>query len=308
VSELTSLASRVQLRLSQMFRSDASRRFRSNKVAVLCSGWLVFIILAIIIGPYFAQNPNAIHLGARLTGPSGAHWFGTDELGRDILARALDGGRATLTVATLATVIPFLIGMFLGTAAGYRGGTTDELLTRLFDIIITFPALIFGIILAVAIGPSEKSEIIALSITQIALYARLVRAGVLSMKPAEYVQGAVSLGFKPARVIIRHILPNITMPIIVVAASHIGILAIAEASLSFLGAGIQPPAASLGNLVSDGQQYLQSAPWIALFPGAILTLIAAAFSFMADAMRDAFDVQQPVVGDDQQAILETVAA
>lgn len=273
---------------------------------MLCTGWLIVVVLAVLVGPYFTQNPNQIDVATRLAGPSLSHLFGTDELGRDILARTLEGGRVTLTVAILATVIPFIIGLVLGSVAGYRSGIIDETLTRLFDIIITFPALIFGIILAVAVGPSEKSEIIALSVTQIALYARLFRAGVISAKPAEYVQGAISLGFRRTRVIVRHILPNITMPVVVVAASHIGILAIAEASLSFLGAGIQPPGASLGNLISDGQQYLQSAPWMVLFPALFLTLIAAAFSFIADAMRDAFDVQQPVSSDDQQVTLETI--
>jgi ABC-type dipeptide/oligopeptide/nickel transport system permease subunit len=273
---------------------------------MLCTSWLIVVVLAVLIGPYFTQNPNQIDVATRLAGPSLSHLFGTDELGRDILARTLEGGQVTLTVAILATVIPFIIGLVLGSVAGYRSGVIDEALTRLFDIIITFPALIFGIILAVAVGPSEKSEIIALSVTQIALYARLFRAGVISAKPAEYVQGAISLGFRRTRVIVRHILPNITMPVVVVAASHIGILAIAEASLSFLGAGIQPPGASLGNLISDGQQYLQSAPWMVLFPALFLTLIAAAFSFIADAMRDAFDVQQPVSSDDQQVTLETI--
>jgi ABC-type dipeptide/oligopeptide/nickel transport system permease subunit len=273
---------------------------------MLCTGWLIVVVLAVLIGPYFTQNPNQIDVATRLAGPSLSHLFGTDELGRDILARTLEGGRVTLTVAILATVIPFIIGLVLGSVAGYRSGVIDEALTRLFDIIITFPALIFGIILAVAVGPSEKSEIIALSVTQIALYARLFRAGVISAKPTEYVQGAISLGFRRTRVIVRHILPNITMPVVVVAASHIGILAIAEASLSFLGAGIQPPGASLGNLISDGQQYLQSAPWMVLFPALFLTLIAAAFSFIADAMRDAFDVQQPVSSDDQQVTLESI--
>jgi ABC-type dipeptide/oligopeptide/nickel transport system permease subunit len=296
----------IWARARSAWTSDSARRFRSNKVAVLCTGWLIVVILAVLIGPYFTQNPNQIDVATRLAGPSLSHLFGTDELGRDILARTLEGGRVTLTVAILATVIPFIIGLVLGSVAGYRSGVIDEALTRLFDIIITFPALIFGIILAVAVGPSEKSEIIALSVTQIALYARLFRAGVISAKPTEYVQGAISLGFRRTRVIGRHILPNITMPVVVVAASHIGILAIAEASLSFLGAGIQPPGASLGNLISDGQQYLQTAPWMVLFPALFLTLIAAAFSFIADAMRDAFDVQQPVSSDDQQVTLETI--
>jgi ABC-type dipeptide/oligopeptide/nickel transport system permease subunit len=299
---------RVLSALASIWRADSFRRFRRNRVGMLCASWLVLVILAVLIGPYFAVDPNKIDLFHRLAAPSRHHIFGTDELGRDLFSRVLEGGRATLTVALLATVIPFVIGMILGTIAGYRRGVLDEVLTRLFDVLITFPALIFGIILAAAMHPSEESEIIALSITQIALYARLFRAGVLSAKQTDYVQSAISLGFRPIRVVLRHIIPNIVLPVVVVAASHIGILAIAEASLSFLGAGIQPPAASLGNIISDGQQFLQTAPWMALIPGVILTTIAAAFSFVADNLRDAFDVQQPVAAADQVVLPETVAA
>jgi ABC-type dipeptide/oligopeptide/nickel transport system permease subunit len=302
------LVGRVLSALASIWRADSFRRFRRNRLGMLCASWLLLVVLAVLIGPYFAVDPNKIDLFHRLAGPSRQHIFGTDELGRDLFSRVLEGGRATLTVALLATVIPFVIGMVLGTIAGYRRGAIDELLTRFFDVLITFPALIFGIILAVAMHPSEESEIIALSITQIALYARLFRAGVLSAKQTDYVQSAVSLGFRPTRVVLRHIIPNIVLPIVVVAASHIGILAIAEASLSFLGAGIQPPAASLGNIISDGQQFLQTAPWMALIPGVILTTIAAAFSFVADNLRDAFDVQQPVATADQVVLAETVAA
>ena len=307
-ARIVRVVGRIPAVLLAIWRADSFRRFRRNRVGVLCASWLVIVILAFLVGPYFAEDPNKIDLFHRLAGPSWQHFFGTDELGRDTFSRVLEGGRATLTVAILATVIPFVIGMVLGTIAGYRRGPIDEFLTRFFDVLITFPALIFGIILAAAMHPSEESEIIALSITQIALYARLFRAGVMSAKQADYVQSAISLGFRPTRVVIRHIIPNIILPIIVVAASHVGILAIAEASLSFLGAGIQPPAASLGNLISDGQQYLQTAPSLALFPSLILTTMAAAFSFVADTMRDAFDVQQPVAAKDQVVALETVAA
>lgn len=308
MSRLGHAARRIPSAVYAVWRADSFRRFRRNRVGVLCASWLLIVIAAFLIGPYFADDPNKIDLFHRLAGPSSQHLFGTDELGRDTFSRVLEGGRATLTVAVLATVIPFVIGMVLGTIAGYRRGPLDELLTRFFDVLITFPALIFGIILAAAMHPSEESEIIALSITQIALYARLFRAGVMSAKQSDYVQSAISLGFRPTRVVIRHIIPNITLPIVVVAASHVGILAIAEASLSFLGAGIQPPAASLGNLISDGQQFLQTSPSLALFPSIILTTIAAAFSFVADTLRDAFDVQQPVAATDQVVVPETVAA
>jgi ABC-type dipeptide/oligopeptide/nickel transport system permease subunit len=294
--------------LLSVWRADSFRRFRRNPVGVICLSWLIVVVLAVLIGPYFATSPSTIDLAHRLNGPSWQHFFGTDELGRDIFSRVLEGCGTTLTVALVATAIPFVIGGVLGAIAGYRQGPLDELLTRFFDVLITFPALIFGIILAAAMHPSQKSEIIALSITQIALYARLFRAGVVSAKQTDYVQAAMSLGLRPIRIVVRHILPNIVFPIVIVAASHVGILAVAEASLSYLGAGIQPPAASLGNIISDGQQFLQSAPWMVLFPSIVLTTIAAAFSFVADTLRDAFDVQQPVAAAEQIVVAETVTA
>lgn len=280
--------------LSRAWRSDERRRYWRTRLGMVSAVWLLAFLVAVTLGPIFAQNPDGIDLRNRLSPPTLAHPFGTDDLGRDLLARVLAGGRVTVIVASLATILPLLVGAAMGMFAGYRGGMVDEVLSRTFDVLTTIPSLLYGILLAVVLGGSSIAVIVALSISGIAFYGRLFRIGVLSAKASEYVQGVVALGFSPYRIAIRHILPNIIMPIVVVAAGQLGGLGIAEASLSFLGAGIQPPSASLGNIISQGQAYLQSAPWVALIPGVVLTLISLAFSFVGDAMRDAFDVRESI--------------
>lgn len=275
--------------------SDARRRFFHNKLGMISSAWLLFYTLAVIIGPHFTQDPNLANPPALLESPSLHHLFGTDDLGRDIFARVLVGGRVSLVIGISATVIPVVIGMILGTISGYRGGVFDDVLARVFDILLIFPTLLLGLILAVSLGPSLKSVIIALSISQIPVYGRLFRSGALSARSSEYVQAVRAMGISPVRIIVRHVLPNTTIPVLIIATSHIGNMCIAEASLSFLGAGIQPPSASLGNMISEGQAYLQLNPLFPLIPGVVLMLAALSFSFVGDALRDAFDVRDVVM-------------
>jgi peptide/nickel transport system permease protein len=175
-------------------------------------------------------------------------------------------------------------------------------LARVLDILLIFPTLLLGLVLAVSLGPSVKSVIIALSISQIPVYGRLFRSGALSARSSEYVQAVRAMGISPARIVIRHVLPNTTIPVLIIATSHIGNMAIAEASLSFLGAGIQPPAASLGNMISEGQAYLQLNPLFPLIPGVILTLVALSLSFVGDALRDAFDVRDVVMLEESAVV------
>jgi peptide/nickel transport system permease protein len=267
---------------------------------------IVVVLLAIIIWPYFTPPADLADPIARLAPPGGQHLLGTDDLGRDLLSRTLAGARTTMLIATLATIIPVVLGMALGVIAGYGGRVADAVITRVFDVIIAFPALLLGILFGVALGASATSVIVALSISQLAFYGRLARAGVISAKSSEYVQSVVVMGFRRYRIIVRHILPNITMPVIIVAASHIGMLAIAESSLSFLGAGIQPPSASLGNIIAEGQTFLQPDPLISLAPGVLLTIIAISFSFLSDSLRDAFDVKQAVADNNQPLVLQVV--
>ena len=195
----------------------------------------VVVVLAVIavVGPFLTQDPNHADVLSILRGPSGKHWFGTDELGRDVFARVVVGVRVSLLVSLVATVVAVAIGMVVGSVSGFRGGFADDVVSRIVDVLITFPTLLLGIVIAVAMGPSMTSIIVALSISQIPLYARLFRAGVLTAKGTEYVMGATALGLHPVRILGKHIVPNTIVPVLVVAAGHVGRLAISEASLSY---------------------------------------------------------------------------
>jgi peptide/nickel transport system permease protein len=281
--------------LVRLWDSDARRRYFRSAVGMISLVVVVALVAIAIIGPFFTKEPNRADVLAILQPPSGQNWFGTDELGRDIFARVIAGVRISLLVSLVATVVSVLIGMVVGSASGFRGGIGDDVVSRIVDVLITFPSLLLGIVIAVAMGPSAASIIIALSISQIPLYARLFRAGALTAKGTEYVMGATALGLHPIRILAKHIVPNTIVPVLVVAAGHVGRLAITEASLSYLGAGIQQPNASLGNMISEGQPYLQVDWWLPVIPGAVLMLLSVAFSFMGDALRDAFDVRESSV-------------
>jgi peptide/nickel transport system permease protein len=291
MTQAATASTMVTPRREGFWRSDSWRRFTRDWVGVLSALWVIFVILASIIGPFFVQDPNYADVLNRLKPPSWQNWFGTDQLGRDILARVLVGGQISIATGFISTAAAILIGMVIGTLTGYVGGAVDEVLSRGFDILITFPTLLLGIIIVVALGPSLTSVIIAISLTYVPLYGRLFRAGAMSVKNQEYVQSVVALGVPPVRIVLRHVLPNIIVPILVIAAGAMGRAVLAEASLSFLGAGVQPPTASWGNMMADGQPFLQVYPWFAMIPGTILTSITIAFCFVGDALRDAFDIR-----------------
>lgn len=277
--------------MDRLRHSDPLRRFMGNRLGVVSVVWLAVIVLAAAFGPFVAQDPNHVDVLNRFAAPSWEHPFGTDQLGRDLFARVLAGGRVSLATAFLATAAAMLVGFALGMFTGYRGGMIDEVLSRIFDILTTFPTLLLGIVIVVALGPSLTSVIIAVAASYVPLYGRLFRAGTIEVKNQEYVHGVVALGFHPVRIAVRHVLPNIIVPILVIAAGAMGRVALAEASLSFLGAGVQPPRASWGNMMAEGQPFLQIYPWFPVIPGTILTSVTIAFSFVGDALRDAFDLR-----------------
>jgi peptide/nickel transport system permease protein len=256
---------------------------------------LVLLGLASVAGPFFLPDPEFVNVRERLTAPSAIHLLGTDNLGRDLLSRVLRGGQVSFVVAIAATVFALLPSFVLGIGAAYYGGLVDEGLSRVFDVVLTFPALLLGIIFVAAIGPSPASLIIAVGIAFLPRYGRLIRALTLQVRQREYVLAALALGYDDLRVIRNHIFPNIIVPVLVIAAGNLGRAAIAEASLSFLGVGIQPPAPSWGNIIADSQPYLRYYPMFALVPAIFLSTATVAFAFVGDGLRDAFDVREPAV-------------
>jgi peptide/nickel transport system permease protein len=273
------------------FRSAPLHRFLRNKIATVAACMIVLLLLLCIFGPMFLVDANKVDLGNTLKGPSSHHWLGTDDLGRDLLARVLVGTRVSFLVAIGATLTALVPAVILGMLAGYYGWVMDDVLSRVFDILLAIPTLLLAIVIVNAVGPSLSSIIIAIGIADIPRYGRLTRALTMKVKETEYVRNGVALGYSDLRLMTRHVLPNIYVSILVIATGRFGGVALAEASLSFLGVGIQPPKPSLGNIVSEAQQYLRYDAIFAIAPGAALTLLTLSFCFFGDGLRDAFDVR-----------------
>ncbi|MCB0114805.1 MAG: ABC transporter permease [Caldilineaceae bacterium] len=272
---------------------QAWRRFRSNRIAV---GGAVFIILLIVIAfaapilsPY---DPLESVPGMRGVAPSLAHPFGFDHIGRDLLSRVLYGSRVALIVGLFSTSISVGIGILIGAAAGYFGGWIDTVLSRLLDTLMAFPIIALLVVLAAVLGPSLTTTVVVIGITSWARFARVVRADVLSLKAEDFIMAAKSTGVSNWRIIIRHILPNVLGPVIVLASLGIGGIIILEAALSFLGLGVRPPTPSWGGILADGRPHLLRYPHISFFPGLMITLTVLAFNFMGDGLRDALDPRQ----------------
>ncbi len=264
---------------------------RHNRLAaagmVLVTVFVVFALFAPLIAP---QDPAHIDLPSRLQPPSRAHWFGTDELGRDIFSRVIFGARISMMVGGSVVAGSLLLGLVLGSIAGYYGGATD----RIFNVVVmnaflSFPGILLAIAFVAFLGPGIFNLILALCIGGWVGYARLVRAQVLAVKEREYVEAARALGASDWRVITRHILPNIIQPVIVQAAIGMAGAVLAEATMSFLGLGVPPPTASWGSMLNDGRAHLFDAPHLVLFPAAAVMLAVLSFNFIGDALRDYMD-------------------
>ncbi len=251
---------------------------------------VVFLVFA-LFAPWIArQDPAAIDLPGRLNLPSRAHWFGTDELGRDILSRVIYGARISMLVGSCVVAISLALGLIVGSIAGYYGGAID----RFFNVIVMNAFLSFpGILLAIAFvafrGPGIFNLVLALSLGGWVGYARLVRGQVLAAREREFVEAARALGASDLRVIVRHILPNIIQPVVVQAAIGMAGAILAEATMSFLGLGVPPPTASWGTMLNDGRAHLFDAPHLVLFPALAVMLAVLSFNFIGDALRDYLD-------------------
>jgi len=246
-------------------------------------------ILAPLIAPYdpIAQNWTSVRKA-----PSIAHWFGTDEVGRDILARIIYGARASLLAGVISVMIAVAFGVPLGLCAGFAGGTIDMLLSRLTDAMLACPFLILAIALAAFLGPSLGNVMIAVGITTTPIFVRLTRGQVMAVKVDDYVEAARVIGNPPWRVALVHILPNILPALMVQATLSVALAIIAEASLSFLGLGQQPPNPSWGSMLNVAQRFLVNAPWMAVWPGLAIFLTVLSFNLIGDGLRDALDPHQ----------------
>jgi ABC-type dipeptide/oligopeptide/nickel transport system permease subunit len=247
--------------------------------------------LALALGaPAFApHDPLKQNLGNALARPGAGHWLGTDNVGRDILSRVVWGTRVSLVAGFVSVTIALLTGTLLGLVAGYCGGAIDGLLMRAMDAVLSFPPLVLALALGAVLGAGLTGVLIALGVVYTPTFARLMRGQVLSITARDYVDAARALGAPGWRIAWKHVLPNAAAPIVVQASLSVAFAILAEASLSFLGLGIQPPAASWGSMINAGRGYLQQAPWIVFGPGAALFVTVVGLNFVGDAVRDALD-------------------
>jgi peptide/nickel transport system permease protein len=251
---------------------------------------LVFVICA-LFAPWLApQDPARIDLPSRLMPPSSAHWFGTDELGRDILSRVIYGARISMLVGTCVVATSLTLGLIFGSVAGYYGGFLDRFLNVIvMNAFMSFPGILLAIAFVAFLGPGMFNLVLALSIGGWVGYARLVRAQVLAVREREFVEAARALGASDSRIIVRHILPNIIQPVIVQAAIGMAGAILAEATMSFLGLGVPPPTPSWGSMLNDARSHLFDAPHLVLFPAAAVMLAVLSFNFIGDGLRDYLD-------------------
>ena len=266
-------------------RRAAAARLAPFGVAVLLTA-LVVAALAPVISPH---NPLKQNLDDALARPSLNHPLGTDNVGRDVLSRVIWGTRISLVAGFASVAIALAVGGLLGLVAGYAGGRTDGLVMRLMDAVLSFPPLVLALALGAVLGAGLTGVVIALGVVYTPTFARLMRGQVLSITAREYVDAARALGAPGWRIAWHHVLPNATAPIVIQASLSVAFAILAEASLSFLGLGIQPPAASWGSMINAGRGYLQQAPWIVFGPGAALFVTVVGLNFVGDALRDALD-------------------
>ena len=271
-------------------REKLRRMARQNKLAAFSAVLIALVLLLAVFAPLVAPYGEAEQdMLARLQPPSAAHWFGTDELGRDVLSRILYGSRLSLAIGILPSVISLVIGIVLGLLAGYFGGWADYVIMRLADVMLSVPSLLLAMVVMYTLGSSTVNLFVALSMVGWASVARVVRSQTLSLKESEYVEAAQSIGVSRFNIMRRHILPNCVPSLIVLFTLNVPAAILSESSLSFLGIGAQPPAASWGLMVNQSKQFLFTQPWLALAPCVAIMVVVLAFNFLGDGLRDVLD-------------------
>jgi peptide/nickel transport system permease protein/oligopeptide transport system permease protein len=280
-------------------RADAFRRLRKNKLAVAGLVWIVIIILIAVTAdlwaPYWLGDPVEIDTTTvaedSLQPPSIDHPFGTDKLGRDIASRVVYGARVSLLVGVVAVAIMVVIGLVLGAVAAYYGGIWDSFIMRTADVFFAFPYILFAVTLIAVLGKGFQNVFIAIGILGWPSIARVFRSSILGIKKNEYVDAARAMGASSRRILARHIMPNSIAPIIVYATMSVGGAILAEAALSFLGMGVQPPQPSWGLMLADARAFMFTAPWLMIYPGLAILTTVLAFVLLGDGLRDALDVK-----------------
>ena len=271
--------------------TSTKKRLLRNWLAI--SGFfIIFVVTAMaILAPYISRyDPSSQDLSNQLSPPSKQYWFGTDQYGRDIYSRVVWGSRISLFVGVLSASIGMIVGVPLGLTAGYFGKKIDEFIMRIMDVLMSFPSLILAMAIVAALGTEKISNItLAIGIALIPRFTRVARAETLSIKENEYIESARALGAKPLRIMLFHIFPNSLAPIIVILTLFMANAIRVEASLSFLGLGVQPPTPTWGNMISDGRNHLQFAPWISTISGAAIMVTVLAFNIVGDVLRDKWD-------------------
>lgn len=271
-------------------QSRVWRKFRANPAAILGGVLVVFFVAVAAFAPLLPiPDPTATDWGAVRQAPSAAHPFGTDEIGRDVLSRMVWGAQASLLAGVVSVAIAVCLGVPLGVMAGFLGGWTDAVISRMTEALLAAPFLILAIALAAFLGPSLTNAMIAIGLSAMPIFIRLSRGQTMSVMTEDYVESAKAVGLKPFALVSRYILPNIFPPILVQATLTIATAIIAEASLSFLGLGQQPPAPSWGSMLNVAKNFLEQAPWMALYPGAAIFLVVLGFNLLGDGLRDALD-------------------
>ncbi|MDO5417011.1 MAG: ABC transporter permease [Lachnospiraceae bacterium] len=279
-----------QIGEQETWMDQVKKLVRQNKLAAFSAVVILVIILMAVFAPLVAPyDPYTQVLKERLKAPSAAHWLGTDELGRDVLSRIIYGARISLTIGLVPTLISMVIGTILGLLAGYYGGKVDFIIMRLADVMLAFPSLLLAMVVMYTMGGGLVNIFIALSLVNWAGTARIVRSQTLSLKEAEYVEAARSIGVKSWTILMRHILPNCLPSLIVLFTLNIPSAILSESSLSFLGVGAQPPSASWGLAVVRGKKYLFTEPWLSIAPSIAIMIVVMAFNFLGDGLRDVLD-------------------
>ena len=266
------------------------RRLFRNRVSFIGLVVVVLVTFLALAASQLAPYPyDAVNIPDKLVGPSPEHWLGTDQFGRDILSRILYGAQISLVVGAGGMVVSLAIGALIGAVSAYYGGWLGEVLMRSMDVLMAFPFMVLGIAMVAVVGPSFQNLIFVIGIMRIPQFARVAHSSVLRLSALEFVEAARSIGQRPFTILLRHILPNCISPLLVLGSLSVATAISAEASLSFLGLGIQPPMASWGSMLSDGKLYMHNAPWVATFPGIAISITILGFNLLGDGLQDILD-------------------